>query len=791
MQAGAVSEAWHPVRCALTLEPSSSPGLTLAGQIAVRRNASATAVRYFARAAQANRHADNRVLLNLARAQQMAGQLEPAIGTARRAAQLLPDDVQVRGFLALLLLTAGRTSEGAAALHPGDENRIDGKLALRLGDRLKAEPPFADLSLRLLSRALTEPSPRIAEALAALAAGFPTGDPRQFATARRALILSPAEAPAMDAIAAAFAALGKPAYQANWVWRSWVIDPDDPRRLGRAAKLTFEARKWRHALAANTELLRLRPGVAMVVERLCELYIQTKDRPGGLAFGRSQLVSEPDDPRIWNAIAGLFKSVEAYDETAELWPEIIRRFSYHHSLHYNYALFLDEQNLLEQSARRARASLLLKPDYVYGSNHLSLVEHRLHRLRTAERYARWTLAVDPAYANAYMNLGNFLRAAGNYGPAIECFTRAAQVSQDDHPTAASSRYNAGMLKIGIGELEDGFRLIQARWATAEFPSPKRPFRQRIWPGPHAAPGASLLLYMEQGLGDEVMMSWYLPLVRRGVRRLVVECDHRLTDMFSRTYEGIEFVPAVKSGHPTAHDPDIAFKVPSFHVPQYYVAEIKRLIRDNWDWAHRGGTRFPSRLAMAPERADHWRRWLADRFPDRPRIAVSWRSRLRNRDRDRQYLEIDQIASVIPPGAAVINLQYSSTDDEIAEFQAIGRRRGFDVVTPDGVDLTNDLEDILTILQEVDVAVTPLISLAWMAGAMGCPAYVFRTSSEHQIWHQMGTPFLPWVPSLKLFFRNPAEPWEPTVADVRQSLADFLQSHRPGTIDRCPVAGGRG
>src|SRR3546814_15603223 len=78
-----------------------------------------------------------------------------------------------------------------------------------------------------------------------------------------------------------------------------------------------------------------------------------------------------------------------------------------------------------------------------------------------------------------------------------------------------------------------------------------------------------------------MLTWYLPLVRRDVRRLVVDCDERLIPVLSRTFEGIDFVPKSKQGDPRTRDSELTHKVPSFHVPQHYVAEVKALIHRNW------------------------------------------------------------------------------------------------------------------------------------------------------------------------------------------------------------------
>jgi hypothetical protein len=71
-------------------------------------------------------------------------------------------------------------------------------------------------------------------------------------------------------------------------------------------------------------------------------------------------------------------------------------------------------------------------------------------------------------------------------------------------------------------------------------------------------------------------------------------------------------------------------------------------------------------------------------------------------------------------------------------------------------------------------VTPLISTAFMAGAVGTPTWVFRSSATGRIWQQLGTPFVPWFPSMRLFFRFPTEAWSKTVERMRDALREVTE-----------------
>lgn len=779
VQAGALSEARRVVLRGLVSEPASAPGLTLAGQIALRDDSLGEAVRLFGRATSAERHADPRALLNLARAQEMAGHAQQALATARRASYLFPDDERPRALVALLHLSSGRPGDAAATLRSGDAARLHPDSAYKIGSRLAGEPQYHELGITLLARAVSASGRFMTQALRELSQAARPSDRRRYDACRRLLILDPDSRDAMDAIDPWYAADRYLVKQAAWLWQSCCVERPTGKRLSRAAELTHRVQWPKHGIAANRILLGVSPGNPVLISRICDLFCRMKaeGKAEAVAWGSGIVAADLPDPRIWDAVACMYKDVEAFDEAGEVWRQAIARFPEFQVLHYNYGLYLDEQLRSEEADRRLRMAMVLKPDYVKASNLMSMVKTHVHDVDGAIRYVRWAIMSNPRHATCWVNYGTYLRAVGDYGMAMEAFAQAERYAGSDKHIEASSRYNIGMSMVTIGELEKGFSLIESRWATDGFPSPKRPFKLKIWRGPRVHPGTRLLAFMEQGMGDEVMSSWYLPLLRRDTERLLVDCDPRLVALFERTYEGVEFVPRTIRGHEKTRDPDLIHKVPLLHVPQHYVPEVKFLIRDNTDWMERRGERFPARLALEPERLERWRRWLDTRFPGRPSIGLSWRSKLRTRHRDQQYVTVEELASAIPAGSVAVNLQYSSTDEEKERLAELGHRFGFEFVTPEGVDLTDDLEDIFAILQVCDAAVTPMISLAWMAAAVGCPTYVFRSSRERMIWQQFGMPFVPWAPSMRLFFRDPSENWNAVVTDLRTRLEGFLANRQ--------------
>lgn len=786
VQDGALADARRIVMLTLADHPGLATGLTLAGHIAIRRAAPDDAVRNFERALRAGNSDDPRAMLNLARAQELAGRTPDALATARRAADRFPTDPKVRGFTALLLLESGQPDAAASLLLDGGRPlTIDPETAFKAGLRLARIETYRSLALDLLERAVRAPGRHVESATRAFAIWLDAEDPRTFDAARRALVLQPDACEAMDALDGALRVLKRPLIRAAWAWYSCCLQTEDTTRLAAAAQLTHEVKWPAHGIAANTRLLESRPNDIEVIGRICALYSRDRELStdkaavSARALGWGQLIigPEPADPRIWDAVAGLYKDMEEFGEADALWCRTIAKFPGFEVLHYNRGLFLDEQERLVAAAQSLRMAIVLKPAYQRANNILSLTLSRQHELHAALRSVRRAVVINPKHTACWLNYGSHLRAVGRYSEALVAYEQGEQFGRlaGEKEQEAGACFNRGMTQISLGELEIGFHLLESRWATRGFPSPRRKFKQPIWRGPRRHPNTGLLIYLEQGLGDEVMMSWYIPQLRQDTKRLIVDCDARLIDIFARTYEGVEFVPRSTEGHSSTHDPDIRHKVPILHVPQYYVPEMKFLIRENWDWADRRGARFPARLVVGEDRLQRWDRWFEARYPGRRRVSMSWRSKMRNRTRDQQYITIEDLARSLPDGVVAINLQYSSTAEETERLAELVRDRDIEVVTPEGVDLTNDLDDVFAILQVSDAAVTPMISLAWMAGAVGCPGYIFRTSRERAIWHQFGTPFVPWAPSMRLFFRDPSERWDAVIQDIHARLSRFLES----------------
>ena len=207
-------------------------------------------------------------------------------------------------------------------------------------------------------------------------------------------------------------------------------------------------------------------------------------------------------------------------------------------------------------------ALRLRPDDPLLLSNYALCLRDLNRLEEAEAALRRACRLPAAGLAAHVNLANVLRELGRTREALDALApvltshphnaearcTAAKLAQDlgeierarhefDAAVAAEAasadvRLARAMHLLATGNYEQGWSEYEARLESSE--SPRRPFPFPDWDGGSFA-GRSVLVYAEQGLGDEIMFANCFSDLIAEARRCVIECDPRLELLFRLSF----------------------------------------------------------------------------------------------------------------------------------------------------------------------------------------------------------------------------------------------------------------
>ena len=367
--------------------------------------------------------------------------------------------------------------------------------------------------------------------------------------------------------------------------------------------------------------------------------------------------------------------------------------------------------------------------------------------RHAEALASYdrAVAVNPDYAEAYYNRGNVLRNLTRYQEALASYGRALTIK----PDYVEAHWNESLCRLLIGDFAKGWEKHEWRWRNEQGRITRRDFPQPLWDGKYV--DGVLLAWGEQGLGEQILHAGMLDELCRRARRLVVEVDPRLVNLFRRSFPAMEVV--AQRGNYGAIGIDV-------HVP---MGSIGRYFRNRWE-------DFPLREAgyLIPD--GEFSIGLRKRLAGNGRLVVglSWFSKM-NRVGEDKSVPLREFGPILRlSGTGFVDLQYGDTRDERS---AVAKLTSAQLIHVDEVDNELDIDGLAALISACDAVVTVSNTTAHIAGAVGKPVYLLLPHAlpTHWYWH-IDRDRSPWYPTVRLFRQPAAGDWDSVIRRVAEELA---------------------
>ena len=419
--------------------------------------------------------------------------------------------------------------------------------------------------------------------------------------------------------------------------------------------------------------------------------------------------------------------------------------------HFNLAQLLRERGATPEAAVHFGRAAVLRPAAADAWLNLGAMQERLGDFGEATRSYGRAIEASPERAVGYFNLGNARLAAGDWSGAATAFRRAVALD----PNAADAQWNLSMALLAQWQLDEGWAQYEWRWKKQQL-DPGSRADAPIWRGEPLA-GKHLVVWREQGLGDELLFATCLPDLIVDGASLTLIATPRLTTMLQRAFPSVTVVP--DPGTTRLVLPADARPI-DYHIPLGSLPRLRRTSRE----------RFPVRsaflIADAPLAAK-WQARLAT-LPAGPRIGICWRSGLMTDDRRRFYSSLTDWGSLFAlRDCQWVNLQYDDCEPELVEAE---RRFGIRIHRWPGEDLRNDLETVVALMAQLDAVVTAPTLVSAFAGGLGLPTWQPNLGSD---WTAFSESTSPWFPTLRVIPRHAPDTWQDTLGRVAAELGRAL------------------
>lgn len=526
-----------------------------------------------------------------------------------------------------------------------------------------------------------------------------------------------------------------------------AVRGDDPR-LGAAQALK--------ALELDRE-----NGLAWHVLAVCRE--RTDDFTSALGAYEHALRLLPEDPRIGNDLGRLAYRMGMLEPAEKLFRGYLAADPTSVEAANSLANVLRDQFRFADAVALARDALARSPEFAPLWNTLGTVMAEQGDLERALVFFEEALRLDPGFAKARYNRANSLLAKGQVKLAqLECES-ALDVARLDSDLAMMRLARANMLLVA-GDLEAGWEDYEVRLSPHFADVLHFVSAGARWTPEDDLDGKRLLIFGEQGLGDEILFASILKDVAGALGprgSAVLACEPRLQGLFARSFPDMTVVP-----HATG---------------KLNHMSVRSVVREGvWDgvdlWTPIASLlrRFRKSLADFPEDVGYlkpdpaasarWRETL-EALPGR-KVGVVWKSGIRTTKRARYFAPFEDWEPILKtPGLSFVTLQYGEAE---AELETARRNFGVEVWTPPGLDLKNDLEELAGLMSALDLVIGPPNAATNLAAALGVETWILTYPGT---WTRLGTEHFPWYPNARAFPLDLGLGWGEATSRLARALAD--------------------
>ena len=513
-----------------------------------------------------------------------------------------------------------------------------------------------------------------------------------------------------------------------------------------------ELKQFDAAVASYDRAIALKPDFAEAHSSRGNALKELEQFDGAIASYDNAIVLKPDFAEAYfNRGMALQKleqfedAIASYDKAIALKPDLAEA-------HSNRGNTLKEFLQFEDAIASYDKAIALKPDFAEAHSNRGNALHELKQFDTAIASYDKAIVLKPDFADAYFNRGNMLRELKQFDTAIANYDKAIDLK----PDFADSYFNRGLLKLELRDFYNGFLDYKYRWNNKDFPSV--PQKTKIPLATKVGIKSRLLIWSEQGLGDEIFYAGLLPMLSSKDVSITLSADKRLHPIYRRSFPKIELLDKnilMNSSVDTGFD------------AQAPIGDLGLLL-DIKATAIKA-TRSPY-LQSDPVKRDSYRR-TASAHGSGLICGVAWKS-VNKKVGAAKSIGLDSFAPLLGlTGIHFVNLQYGDVKDEI---QHVKSTLSVDVHQVPGVDAFNDIESLLALIDACDVIVTTSNVTAHLAGSIGKRAAVLVPHSKGKIWYwHVNDEYSFWYPSLKLFYQDNALTWDQTIADCSDWVKSLL------------------
>jgi tetratricopeptide (TPR) repeat protein len=371
----------------------------------------------------------------------------------------------------------------------------------------------------------------------------------------------------------------------------------------------------------------------------------------------------------------------------------------------------------------------------------------LDRLEEALQWFDRALELLPSFKLALDNKSKVLRRMHRFDELMATYDQLRSLD----PMDARVELNLAHDHLWLGNFEAGWRGREVRWRVSGLPIAFPDGPGAPWLGEDGIADKTILIYSDEGLGDAIQFTRYVPmLASRGARVILV-----VQDSLQPLLSSLPGLSQCFARSDTAL-PEADFRCPVMSLPLAFRTTLDTIPP-------------PVRLPVPDDRVVAWQERLG--LHDRLRVGLVWSGSLTHPNDRERSIALQSLTPLLDADATFVSLQKDPRVDDATLL--LDRTEIIDFT----VHLT-DFTETAALVSCLDLVITVDTSIAHLAATMGCQTWIMLPHTPDYRW-LLNRDDSPWYPAVRLFRQMEGRDYASVIERVRAELSVMAAKRRIG------------
>lgn len=505
--------------------------------------------------------------------------------------------------------------------------------------------------------------------------------------------------------------------------------------------------RFEEALKAFDKAVQLKPDAAELWKHLGHVLIGMNRRDeAALKFQHALALNPRDWEAAFNVGSLLFSlqrlndALSSFDLCKQLQPN-------HGPALRKRALTLYSLERVEEALEDIKQAHVLDPHDAAICNDAGAFLQKLGRDDEAVTWFDRALRLQPDYPEASLGKASSLTRQHRFNEAVITYDALKAL----HPDNVKANWARSLLDLLMGNFDAGWVGREVRGNFPDLPLAHFKYPQPRWLGQEPIEGKTILVPVDEGLGDAIQFSRYIPMLAARGARVILVVQNVLCPLLSKVTGVSQSLPLSAATMSAATLPAFDLYCPISSLPLAFGTTLETI---------------PSAPYLPGSAAALLETWEARLGPrDRLRVGLAWSGNPNHDNDHNRSLPLRALTSILDLDATFVSLQKDLRPDDGAALL-----EQTDIV--DFADKLTDFAETAAVVSCLDLVITVDTSVAHLAGALGRPTWILLPYTPDYRW-LLDRDDSPWYPSARLFRQSESRDYASVIDRVRTDLSAMI------------------